>query len=269
VPSPQQQLLLQQQAQRQALMNQAAGQLGNAIGEEIGKALFGDPEEEAAERARAAAAAQAAELARMRAEAEAQARSERLQSDLLIGTGSDASASMSMMTGTTGDLPMTLPVQAPAPTPSSRPAEPVERKALAALDCAMQEIYGHARLAGAQGNQFADELRQEVAGFRGRAIQPAGGTGESDVGVSSLTFQRQIAVVKDGASVDGQFIVDATIANHGDGLVRVMVNSHVAGPGGSLADEAQTVVSIDRDGKATIEADAAPEVSACLGRNGI
>lgn len=88
-------------SQQQMLMNGAA-MVGNAVGQELGKAIFGDPQAEAAAQA---AQAQAAAQAKARAEAEAQ-RTDQVR-DRLLGqmqgvVTSDRSDTLPLMGTTTG-----------------------------------------------------------------------------------------------------------------------------------------------------------------------
>lgn len=269
--TPQQKLLLEQQVQRQQMMNHAAGQLGAAIGQEMGKVLFGDPQEEAARQAQAAAAAQAAVLAKERAATQAQDTADRLQGAVLMGTGGDTSDALSWMTGTTNDLPL-MPAPGRAPQNSADEGadmamhQQAVEKALAALDCAMQDVYERARFAGDSGRQFASQLQGEIAAYKRQAIQPANGTNQNDVGISVLNLDRQFSVGAGAAGHEGQFVVNAVVANHGDGLIRVIVDSHLAGARGEASDDRQASVSIGKDGKASLDDGISPEMGACIGR---
>jgi hypothetical protein len=102
----QQQRIMQQQMQMQ-MMQQGAAMIGNAIGQQLGKALFGDPQAEAAQRLAAQQAAQQAEAQRQEALRQQQlqqdAMAARLQGELM-GTSGAAALSLSALAAPDGGL---------------------------------------------------------------------------------------------------------------------------------------------------------------------
>ena len=125
----------------------------------------------------------------------------------------------------------------------------------------MDDLYERARSMGIDGRQIAD-LRAEIADFRRNALTPAGGSGVNDVGLSSLSLDRQYAI---GQGAQGQLVVEALVATHGDGLIDVQVNSSVLGSDGRKSNERDAVVFVGADGKAYPVNGISSGIAGCLG----
>jgi hypothetical protein len=125
----------------------------------------------------------------------------------------------------------------------------------------MDDLYERARAMGIDGRQIA-ALQAEVADFRRGALAPAGGSGANDVGLSSLSLDHQYAI---GQGAQGQLVVQALVASHGDGLIDVQVNSAVLGSDGRKSDERDAVVFIGADGKSYPVNGISAGIAGCLG----